>query len=849
MKNKVKSLSAIFLIVILTVNVISIVVVSSSLEKNYVNTKSYSVKKSISMDEKVSFSTPVLRLLTKNPKIIHPAFEIAIRSIIDRSKISNGRDSDGPDQQQTQYEKGAPISGKIWLAQSFKPTKSMLTKVELYVKRSANTRTNLVVSIRKELNGEDLTSIEVSPERIQTQMNWEEFDLEYIRTEPEETYYIVLHTEGEITQLECYYWGGAQNTDYTRGAAHGSNNGGNSWISDRTKDFCFKTYSDENDPPIANPDFAETYEGVPVIIDVLSNDSDPNGDEIKIGEIEQPQNGNAGQEQSSNLIFYKPDTNFTGIDRFAYIIADEHGARAKGVVNVTVMPNKAIANNDTITIDEDTNSNKINVLSNDKGKNLIITNITDPQYGEASIDGKNISYSPNPNYFGNDSFIYTISSENEEEQNNSDTATVNIIIKNTADPPNEPEQPQGPPTGIEKIEYEVSFSTIDPDHDDVYYKINWGDNTISEWGGPYTSGEICQASHIYYSTGVYEIKVKSKDEYGLETDWSDSLSVEILNDNNPPRIPEIPQGLKDVKVNVSYKYKSSSTDIERDQIKYGWDFDGDNVVDKWTDFYDSGDTASVTYLWNSVGTYNVKVKAEDSNGKQSEFSDELIVIVSQNNPPEEPQIHFNHNSGRPGISYTISTTSTDPDGDKIYYMFDWGENTDTGWIGPYESGARAKITHVFEIHGTYKVKVKAIDDPNDDGDNSDGLASPWSEELTLKIYEPELEVKIKEGISILGKVTASIKNTGKTDVNKVDFKLFVEYGIFGKTEEDSKEDLTIKVNEEKTITIDKLQRGIGPFGPITVVATVSLDDVIENQVVVKGFVLGRFIFLRNMIKN
>lgn len=858
MKNKVKSLSVIFLIVMLTVNVISLIGESASLEKNYVNTESYSVKKSISMDEKVGFSTPVLRLLTKNPGIIHPALEIAIRSIIvnDRSKLYNDRESDpdSTDQQQTQYDNGAPISGRIWGAQSFKPTKNLLSKIELYVKRSVDTRTKLVVSIREDLNGEDLTRMEVSPEIIQTEMNWEEFDFEDIRTEPEETYYIVVHTTDISSVRDQYQWGAAQNTEYTRGMAHGSIDGGHNWISRRTADFCFKTYgnSGNNRPPVANDDYAETYEGETVTIDVLENDYDPDNDTIKLARIGQPKNGIAKINKTLNppLVDYTPNNNFTGKDTFKYLIVDEHSSEAErirpesiGRVNITVKSSKVIANNDTITIDEDTKNNKINVLLNDQGKNLIITNITDPQHGEAAIDEENISYTPDPNYFGNDSFVYTIRSGSEEEKNNSDTATVKIIIENKPDPPNQPESPEGAPTGIEKIEYEISFSTIDPDYDDVYYKIDWGDNTISEWKGPYESGVVCQASHIYYSTGTYEIKVKAKDEYGLETNWSDPLIVEILNDNNPPSIPEIIYGLKDVKADVSYKYKSSSNDIEQDQIKYGWDFNGDNTVDKWTDFYDSGDTASITYSWDTVGTYYIKVKAEDRNGKQSEFSEELKVTVSHNNPPEQPHVSAKVKSGKPGISHTLYISSIDPDGDDIYYMFDWGDNTNSDWLGPYESGVEYKITHIFENPGTYKVKVKAIDDPNNDGDISDGIESSWSERFTLKIYEPELNVKIKEGINILGKVTASIKNTGETDVNNIGFKLFIEYGIFGKTKEDSKEDLTIKVNEEKTIIIDKIQRGIGPFGPITVVATVSLDDAIHEQVVAKGFTIGRLIFL------
>jgi hypothetical protein len=64
------------------------------------------------------------------------------------------------------------------------------------------------------------------------------------------------------------------------------------------------------------------------------------------------------------------------------------------------------------------------------------------------------------------------------------------------------------------------MSTTDPDGDDVYYWIDWGDNTNSDWIGSYASGETITMSHTWSKKGTYNIKVKAKDVYGAESDWT-----------------------------------------------------------------------------------------------------------------------------------------------------------------------------------------------------------------------------------------------------------------------------------------------------------------------------------------
>jgi len=79
----------------------------------------------------------------------------------------------------------------------------------------------------------------------------------------------------------------------------------------------------------------------------------------------------------------------------------------------------------------------------------------------------------------------------------------------------------GPTNGKKWVEYEYTFSTIDPDGDDVKYFINWGDGN-SEWTKYYKSGEEIKVNHTWKRIKTtYIIEVKAKDVNGGESDWAE----------------------------------------------------------------------------------------------------------------------------------------------------------------------------------------------------------------------------------------------------------------------------------------------------------------------------------------
>ena len=92
----------------------------------------------------------------------------------------------------------------------------------------------------------------------------------------------------------------------------------------------------------------------------------------------------------------------------------------------------------------------------------------------------------------------------------------------------EPTEPiiSGSNSGKPGLEYEYSFVSTDEDGDDIFYYIDWGDNTNIGFDGPYTAGKKIIFKHIWHEEGNYIIKAKAKDEFGDESEWSE-LSITI----------------------------------------------------------------------------------------------------------------------------------------------------------------------------------------------------------------------------------------------------------------------------------------------------------------------------------
>jgi hypothetical protein len=182
-----------------------------------------------------------------------------------------------------------------------------------------------------------------------------------------------------------------------------------------------------NRPPVAVDDAASTAAATAVTIDVLANDSDPDGDALSVTAATQPAGGTATV--SGNAIVYVPAAGFAGTDRFTYTISDGRGGTASALVTVLVAPPP---NRPPVALDDDVLIGSaqpvlIDVLANDSDPDadpLAIIAVTAPAFGSAVVSGGSILYTPGANFLGLDSFSYTIS----DGRGGTDTAVVTITL-------------------------------------------------------------------------------------------------------------------------------------------------------------------------------------------------------------------------------------------------------------------------------------------------------------------------------------------------------------------------------------------------------------------------------------
>ncbi|WP_166832001.1 Ig-like domain-containing protein, partial [Thalassoroseus pseudoceratinae] len=194
-----------------------------------------------------------------------------------------------------------------------------------------------------------------------------------------------------------------------------------------------------DDGPIANPDSAETDEDTPIVIDILANDFEPDGEPLIIERITSVVGGTVIV-NPDNTVTFSPAANFNGNATFSYNIEDPGGSQSRTSVTITVLPvnDAPVAADDAVVTNED-QSLVIQIgdlTSNDfdiDGDSLTVDPQNGPSHGilVPAVTTNGFIYSPLNDFFGTDSFTYLLSDGN----GGSDLATVTITVNPVNDAP------------------------------------------------------------------------------------------------------------------------------------------------------------------------------------------------------------------------------------------------------------------------------------------------------------------------------------------------------------------------------------------------------------------------------
>jgi len=136
------------------------------------------------------------------------------------------------------------------------------------------------------------------------------------------------------------------------------------------------------------------------------------------------------------------------------------------------------------------------------------------------------------------------------------------------------------------------------------------------------------------------------------------------------------------------------------------------VVD-WNSIVTLSDSIATNYYditGKGDGVYYYRVKGYNSDYEWCDFStlEDIEVEIFLNDPPATPNI-VGPPSGQVGQEYNYTFTTTDSDGDQVYYYIEWGDGDIEDWVGPHDSGEVATYAHTWTEEGTFIIKAKAKD--------------------------------------------------------------------------------------------------------------------------------------------
>ena len=164
----------------------------------------------------------------------------------------------------------------------------------------------------------------------------------------------------------------------------------------------------------------------------------------------------------------------------------------------------------------------------------------------------------------------------------------------------------------------IQYTISDPDDDNLDIKVNWGDGTI-------TSGGLSSSSHVYSSSGSFNVKVTAEDGHGAKAENNECTTIRVtpLPGNNPPAISTCsvqPSGMIQAPISVNF----AVTDPEGDQITSSI---------SWGDGSTSQDaSSSAQHTYSSAGTFDVILTATDSKGASSSRDCGRTIISSSRRP-------------------------------------------------------------------------------------------------------------------------------------------------------------------------------------------------------------------------
>jgi hypothetical protein len=288
-----------------------------------------------------------------------------------------------------------------------------------------------------------------------------------------------------------------------------------------------------------------------------------------------------------------------------------------------------------------------------------------------------------------------------------------IICTRSNTPPRTPNSPTGETTGYHGTTYNYSTSSTDPDGDNLYYQFNWGNNVMSNWLGPYESGELISISYAWPIPGFYSVKTHVKDIYGDQSNWSSTLLVEMLNRApSQPSYPSPQNGGSYVQTTpiLSWMGDDPDGDLVTFDVYFGTSNPPPKLIDNQSSsLFNPGTLAyQTTYYWRILSW-------DGFGGRTSGPVWSFTTTASDNGSSESPNGDSNHTNQPPVADASLSQQTGFVD---TMLFFNGSRSYDvdgylTKWVwefGDGSTGTGERTTHMYQTLGVYFVTLTVTDD-------------------------------------------------------------------------------------------------------------------------------------------
>jgi len=417
----------------------------------------------------------------------------------------------------------------------------------------------------------------------------------------------------------------------------------NDGVFDSNKAIVDITIRSVPDPPVVYPQSIVTHEDQS--INIALTGSDPDGDAIKFKIMSSPKNGTLSGTPPS--IIYTPKPDFYGTDSFTFFANDGAFDSELGLISITVIAvnDPPIAEPQSIILDEDTSKKIILKGKDTEGSPITFKVVDKPSNGvlEETITG--LTYTPYPNFFGNDSFTFVAN----DGEINSELATVNIKVNPIPDPPVSDSKIY---TLDEDTTIKIVLTGTDPDGDKLTFKV------ISNPRHGQLNGKAPDLTYIPVANfngddeftfiandGIFDsnpVNIKLKINSSIESPiaYSQELSMD-----------------EDTKINISLK----GDDADGDKITFV-------VISKPTNGVLSGNPPDLIYTpkenYNGIDSFSFAAKDEI-------FTSNTAKVTLNIRPmPDPPIAHSQLVFVGEDQKIRIILTGEDPDGDQLKFKIE-----------------------------------------------------------------------------------------------------------------------------------------------------------------------------------